>query len=598
MRMRGRAAHGSEGPADATAPAVGFAHTHASMKRQPSLVGQDAQTAFILDLSIQALQGLRTSQRERLVTDRCISNRQILPIRSGLNPRSINTQTSSNRQKTADANLHELRHFDARRDRNFSVSAAIATSMLGALILLFAGSLPAQTASTPERPRADLLKQLSTSINDLTSRVSPSVVQVLVTGLRALDQKDEDDTALIGRQRSLASGVIVDPDGYIITNAHVVKGAQRVRVMLTSAFHEESQVRATLGEHLPPLDAKVVGVAPAYDLALLKIDAKGLPAMVFADYWKLQKGQLVLAFGNPEGLENSVTLGIVSAVARQADPSHPFVFIQTDAPINPGNSGGALVNTDGELVGINTFILSESGGSQGLGFAIPSSVVSFVYGQLRKQGHVHHSIIGATLQEISPDLAAGLNLQKRQGVVVSDVTPGGPSEKAGMKIQDVLLSLDGSPVGSVALAEMVISTRPGDAVVKAEVLRGTEKVSLEIPVTQERDDVDRMADLMDPTKSLVSKLGIFGVEINDKLAEEMEGDLRVPSGVIVAAIAANTLGADTGLQTGDVIHSVNTKHIETLDALRAALDAIPPRGSVVLQIEREHKYAYLAFELD
>ena len=480
-----------------------------------------------------------------------------------------------------------------------AVSSAAAACILTAVLLLFPGSLPAQTTSTsPEQPHADLLKQLSTSINDLTSRVSPSVVQVLVTGLRALDQKDEDDTALIGRQRSLASGVIVDPDGYIITNAHVVKGAQRVRVILTSASHDESQVRATLGEHLPPLDAKVVGVAPAYDLALLKIDAKGLPAMVFADYWKLQKGQLVLAFGNPEGLENSVTLGIVSAVARQADPSHPFVFIQTDAPINPGNSGGALVNTDGELVGINTFILSESGGSQGLGFAIPSSVVSFVYGQLRKQGHVHHSIIGATLQEISPDLAAGLNLQKRRGVIISDLTPGGPAEKAGMKIQDVLLSLDGSPIGSVALAEMVISTRPGDAIVKAEVLRGAEKVSLEIPVTQERDDVDRMADLMDPTKSLVSKLGIFGVEINDKLAEEMEGDLRVPSGVIVAAIAANTLGADTGLQTGDVIHSVNTKHIETLDALRAALDLIPPRGSVVLQIERENKYEYLAFELD
>jgi serine protease Do len=475
----------------------------------------------------------------------------------------------------------------------------IAATLLVAFLLLFAGSLPAQTSTAkPDEPRADLLKRLSGSLNDLTSRVSPSVVQVLVTGLRALDQKDSDEAALIGRQRSLASGVIVDPDGYIITNAHVVKGAQRVRVILTSASHEESQVRATLGEHLPPAEAKVVGVAPAYDLALLKIDAKGLPAMVFADYWKLQKGQLVLAFGNPEGLENSVTLGIVSAVARQADPSHPFVFIQTDAPINPGNSGGALVNTDGELVGINTFILSESGGSQGLGFAIPSSVVSFVYGQLRKKGHVHHSIIGVTLQEISPDLAAGLNLQKRRGVIVADVTPGGPSEKAGMKIQDVLLNLDGSPVGSVALAEMVISTRPGDAIVRAEVLRGSEKLTLEIPVTQERDDVDRMADLMDPAKALVSKLGIFGVEINDKLAEEMEDSLRVPSGVVVAAIAANTLGADTGLQAGDVIHAINAKHIETLDALRAALDAIPPRGSVVLQIERESKYEYLAFELD
>ena len=480
-----------------------------------------------------------------------------------------------------------------------AVTIAPIACLLAALLSLFAGALPAQTsAPTPGNNRADLLKQLSSSLDDLTSRVSPSVVQVLVTGLRPLEEKDEDETALIGRQRTLGSGVIVDPGGYIITNAHVVKGATRVRIVLTAPSREESQVRATLGEHLPPMDAKVVGVAPSYDLALLKVDAKGLPAIAFADYWKLQKGQLVLAFGNPEGLENSVTLGVVSAVARQADPSHPFVFIQTDAPINPGNSGGALVNTDGELVGINTFILTESGGSQGLGFAIPSSVVSFVYGELRKQGHVHHSIIGATLQEITPDLAAGLSLQKRRGVIVADVSPGGPSEKAGMKIQDILLSLDGSPIGSVALAEMVISTRPADAVVRAEVLRGTEKLSLEIPVTQERDEVDRMADLMDPAKSLVSKLGIFGVEINDKLADEMADDLRVPSGVIVAAIAANTLGADTGLQTGDVIHGVNAKHIETLDALRAALDAIPSRGSVVLQIERESKFYYLAFELD
>jgi len=521
-----------------------------------------------------------------------------LPIRNELNPGNINTNVISNRLKIADRKF-----LDFRRRIDFGgilmLCKSILACLLAAVLSFFASPLCAQTStSTPDNSRADLLKQLSNSINNLTSRVSPSVVQVLVTGLRAVEQKDEDETALIGRQRSLGSGVIVDSDGYIITNAHVVKGAQRVRVILTSASREESQVRATLGERSPPMEAKVVGVAPAYDLALLKIDAKGLPAIPFADYWKLQKGQLVLAFGNPEGLENSVTLGVVSAVARQADPAHPFVFIQTDAPINPGNSGGALVNTDGELVGINTFILSETGGSQGLGFAIPSSVVSFVYGQLRKQGHVHHSIIGVTLQEVTPDLAAGLGLERRRGVIVSDVTPGGPSEKAGMKIQDILLNLDGSPVGSVALAEMLISTRPADAVVKVEVLRGKEKLTLEIPVTQERDDVDRMADLMDPTKSLISKLGVFGVEISDKLAEEMGDDLRIPSGVVVAAIAVNTLGADTGLQTGDVIHAVNAQHIGTLAALRAALDAIPPRGSVVLQIERESKFEYLAFELD
>jgi len=448
------------------------------------------------------------------------------------------------------------------------------------------------------RERGDLLRQFSSSLNELTARVSPSVVQVVVSGYHALNDKDNDDTAVIGRQRSLASGVIVDPDGYIITNAHVVKGAQRVRVILTAAATGESQVRATLGEHLPPMEAKVVGVAPTFDLALLRISATHLSALPFADYWKLQKGQIVLAFGNPEGLENSVSLGVVSAVARQPAPDNPFVFIQTDAPINPGNSGGALVDTDGRLVGINTFILSESGGSQGLGFAIPSSLVRYVYEQLRKQGRVRRSIIGVVLEEITPDLASGLGLKKQEGVIVADVVPGGRAEKAGLKIQDVLLSLDGSAVGSVPLAEMIVSTRPAGSTVKAEVLRGAQRIMLEIAVAQEPDDIDRLTDLIDPATSLVAKLGVFGVELNGDLAEELGGDLRIASGVIVAALAANTVGAETDLQPGDIIHAVNGKHIENLERLRAALDAVPSGGPVALQIERDGKLHYIALELD
>jgi serine protease Do len=472
--------------------------------------------------------------------------------------------------------------------------------------LLAQSKSAAAPAPTPQRAtsdRTDLLKQLSTSLNDLTARVSPSVVQVLVTGYRQLKSDDEDDeeAALIGRQRSLGSGVIVDSNGYIITNAHVVKGAQRVRVVLTPAIRPgdgESQVQASLGAHPTPMSAKVVGVAPTFDLALLKVDATGLPALPFADYMDLRKGQLVLAFGNPEGLENSVTLGVVSAVARQPDPENPFVFVQTDAPINPGNSGGPLVDTEGRLVGINAFILSDSGGSQGLGFAIPSNLVSFVYQQLRKQGHVRRSIIGASLQEITPDLAAGLGLKRQQGVIVADVTPDGPAEKAGLKIQDVLLSLDGNSIGSVPVAEMVILTRPAGARITAAVLRGSQEVPLSISVSQERDDVDKMADYMDPTKSLVSKLGIFGVEVNGELAQDLSDDLRIPSGVVVAAVAAGEQALDTDLHTGDVIHSLNGKSIQSLDALRGALDAIPEGGAVVLQIERDSKLQYLAFELD
>jgi serine protease Do len=475
-------------------------------------------------------------------------------------------------------------------------------------VALFAGasSLSAQTVTNPQKTqtpaeanRKDLLAQFNESLQELTARVSPSIVQVQVTGYRALNEKSDTDANTIGRQRSLGSGVIVDPDGYIITNAHVVKGAQRVRVILTPATAGDSQVRASLGlgEHSPPADARIIGIAPTIDLALLKIEQKNLPAMAFADYTQLKKGQLVLAFGSPEGLENSVSMGVVSAVARQADPDVPSVYIQTDAPINPGNSGGPLVNTDGNLVGINTFILTESGGSQGLGFAIPSSVVEFVYHELRKYGRVHRSIIGAQLQDITPDLAAGLSLKKERGVVVTDVLPDGPADKAGLRIQDILLSLDGRAMGSVPLAEMIISTRPAGAVVQAEILRGTQQLKLTIPVAEQKNDVDQLGDLVDPEKDLVTKLGIYGVEIDDQLAKQLE-DLREPTGVIVAALAADSMGVEADLQPGDVIHALNGKPLATLEQLRAALKALPTGAAGVLQVERDGKYLYVTFEMD
>jgi serine protease Do len=495
-----------------------------------------------------------------------------------------------------------------RMSRNLSRSGVRALLCLisAAACLPGATSLPAQTAANPQKTqtpaeatRKDLLVEFNESLQELTARVSPSIVQVQVTGYRAINDKNDTDASTIGRQRSLGSGVIVDPDGYIITNAHVVKGAQRVRVVLTPSTAGDSQVRASLGlgDHSPPADARIIGIAPAIDLALLKIEQKNLPSMAFADYTQLKKGQLVLAFGSPEGLENSVSMGVVSAVARQADPDVPSVYIQTDAPINPGNSGGPLVNTNGDLVGINTFILTESGGSQGLGFAIPSSVVEFVYHELRKYGRVHRSIIGAQLQDITPDLATGLSLTKDRGVVVTDVEPGGPAEKAGLQIQDILLNLDGRAMGSVPLAEMIISTRPAGAVMRAEVLRGTQRLTLTIPVSEQKNDVDQLGDLVDPEKDLVTKLGIYGVEIDVQLAKQLE-DLREPTGVIVAALAADSMGVEADLQPGDVIHALNGKPVTTLEGLRVALKALPTGAPGVLQVERDGKFLYITFEMD
>src|SRR5579862_1782188 len=244
---------------------------------------------------------------------------------------------------------------------------------------LVAAPLAAQSATRPT-PGSSLLRALDASVEELTRAVSVSVVQVLVTGYGLVDDRGHGETGLvIGPQRSLGSGVIVGSEGYIITNAHVIAGAQRLQVVLHSATTDETPILTADQGHV--VDARIVGTAHDLDLALIKVEATGLRALPFADYSKIRQGELVFAFGSPAGLLNSVTMGVVSAVARQPDPDSPTVYVQTDAPINPGNSGGPLVNVDGEIVGLNTFIVSVSGGSQGLGFAIPSEVINTAYPQ-------------------------------------------------------------------------------------------------------------------------------------------------------------------------------------------------------------------------
>jgi len=263
-----------------------------------------------------------------------------------------------------------------------------------------AGSAAAHASSDV---RADALKALSASVQSLSARVSPAVVQVLVTGLVTMDEGDRRQTDLVmGRHRSLGSGVVVDRDGYIVTNAHVVEGAKRVQVVLQTP---DGRGRTS--------DAAIVGTTHELDLALLKIDGHDLPFLPFADYKSVRQGQLVFAFGSPQGLRDTVTMGVVSARERQPDDDTPISYIQTDAPINRGNSGGPLVNADGELVGINTFIVSDSGGSQGLGFALPSSLVAMAIPKLRHYGHLHRGRIGVLLQTMTPALAQGLGAVER-----------------------------------------------------------------------------------------------------------------------------------------------------------------------------------------
>jgi len=475
----------------------------------------------------------------------------------------------------------------------------IRASLLGCMLALCWFSVEECRAQSEVHSQSpDALHQLSASVEELVRRVSPSVVQVLATGYGATQGGDSGETALvIGRLRSIGSGVIVDPEGYILTNAHVIKGAQRVQVLLPSLSTSVSSTLSALTSRGRPMDARIVGVSRDIDLALLKIEAEGLQALPMGKYTNLQQGQMVLAFGSPGGLQNSVTLGVVSAVARQPDPDNPMVYIQTDAPINPGNSGGPLVNIDGEIVGINTFILTESGGNEGLGFAIPSGIVTVALPQLRKYGHLHRGEIGIHVQTITPTLATGLGLPTDHGVIVSDVLPGGPAEQAGLKIQDIILSVNGKAIGNLPIFGLYMFMLHAGDRAKIEVLRGSERIPLEVPVIQRPHNVDRLADLVDPEKNLVGKLGILGIEINKNTAPLLP-EVREPSGVIVAAKVAGLGGQENSLAAGDIIHGVNGTPVISLDFLRSKLDEIKPGSPVVLQIEREGELMYTTFPTD
>src|ERR1700693_1232588 len=333
--------------------------------------------------------------------------------------------------------------------RNYSSGVVLALAFASVFSFAQHPSSKAQPAQTPqaERPadshlaaNPDILRQMNRALEELAARVSPAVVQIQTTGYGPLNENDKGQTALIVRQHAVGSGVIVDANGYIMTNAHVVEGAKRIRVALPMP-------PTTTPNNAPPgsrpvLDAKLVGIHKESDLALLKIDATNLPTLSLDEPQNIRLGQMVLAVGSPEGFTSSVTMGVISAVARQADPGKPLNYVQTDAPINPGNSGGPLVDMDGYVVGINTFILTQSGGSEGLGFAIPARVVNFVYHSLRKYGHVHRVEIGAGAQEITLTLAEGLGLSQSWGVIVDDITPDGPADAAGLKVQDIILTAD------------------------------------------------------------------------------------------------------------------------------------------------------------
>src|SRR6266851_9126444 len=449
------------------------------------------------------------------------------------------------------------------------------------LALALSGVAYGQTLEKAPETKLDALHELSGALQSLSQRTGRAVVEIFSTGFALSNDEESGNAALLSRQRSTGSGVIISADGYIVTNSHVVKGSRRIQVLVATSLERpvgHSMIKAMATR----VDAKIVGIDRDSDLAVLKIDRTGLPFLHFGDSEELRQGQLVLAFGNPLGLANSVSMGVVSAMARQIKPDDPMIYIQTDAPINPGNSGGPLLDADGRVVGINTFILSQSGGSEGIGFAIPSNIVRNVVSQIRKDGHVHRGQIGVSVQTITPSLAAGLNLGRDWGVIVGDVAPEGPADEAGLKVGDVVVALNEKPIENARQLEVNLYRRPVGEKVKIEVLRDGQKLNFEVEVIERHDDPLRFADLVNPEHNVIARLGILGIEIDKQIAP-MLPDLRIQYGVVVAARAAGS-PYSTALDPGDIIHAVNGTPVTSVAALREVLDKLKSNDPIVLQI--------------
>ncbi len=472
------------------------------------------------------------------------------------------------------------------------------STKLPIFLLLTALTASAQKTAPakPAAERIDSLHDLSGQLEALSHRVSLAVVQIFSSGYVLNEDRDAgSNAAIVTRQHATGSGVVVSADGFIVTNAHVVSNARKVRVRVA-----EPNSAGPDGAPRPSgkmLEAAVVGVDRETDLAVIRVDRSDLIPLPLGDSDGLHQGQLVMAFGNPLGLENSVSMGVVSSVARQIKPDDTMIYIQTDAPINPGNSGGPLVDADGKVMGLNTFILSQSGGSEGLGFAIPSNIIRNVYQQIRQEGHVHRSEIGVFAQTITPQMAAGLQLSQDWGVLLSDVDPGGPGDIAGLKPGDIVLSLNGKTESNARQMEVELYRYPVGARVDLELLRNGEKQKVQVATIERHGDPARFADLVDPAKNLVNRLGILGIDVDQRVTALLP-DLRKRYGVVVAARSGDATYSGESLHLGDVIYELNNAPITDVATLRKQLDLLKDTDALVLQVERDGRLMYITLEIE
>ncbi len=442
----------------------------------------------------------------------------------------------------------------------------------------------------------DILAQLSDAQSEVAAIATPSVVNISTT--RVIKSREETPFDLFDdpffrrffgdqfphpnvpkehKEQSLGSGVIVSDDGYIVTNNHVIEKAQEIKVLLSNKKDYK---------------AKLIGADPKTDIAVIKIDAKGLTALPWGDSNKLKVGEIVFAIGNPFGLNQTVTMGMISAVGRANVGIADYEdFIQTDAAINPGNSGGALVNARGELIGINTAILSRTGGYQGIGFAVPSSMAQQVMGSLVQYKKVVRGWLGVSIQEVTSDLAEEFGVKDLKGALVSGVMKGSPAEKAGIKQGDVILQYNGKIVEDTGHLRNMVSQTPVGTAVKIKMLRQKKEIEVEVKIAELTKKVAEAApgeeepgEGNEEESSVLS--GLVVRELTPELASRY-GYEEKEKGVVVVKVETSSRIYEAGIRPGDLILQVNQKDTPTLEAYGKVASKIKAKERILFLLRRK-----------
>lgn len=435
--------------------------------------------------------------------------------------------------------------------------------------------------------------ETSKAFSEIASAISPSVVNISTTKVMKREAHPFLDDPFFDfftpfrdfrmpkkwKEQSLGSGVVVSSDGYIITNNHVVEQADEIRVTL---FDKRS------------FKAKVIGSDSKTDVAIVKIGADNLPAIQWGDSDKLQVGEFVLAVGNPYGLSHTVTMGIISAVGRANVGIADYEdFIQTDAAINPGNSGGPLVNTKGELIGINTAIFSRSGGYQGIGFAVPSNMAKLVMDQLVEKGKVTRGWLGVTIQELTPELSQKFGLKNSKGALVGDVAKGSPAEKAGIKRGDIILEFNGKTVKDVGNLRNLVAQSKAGSEVSITLLRGDKEFNLKITIAELPREISESSPDTIPDDSTVEGLtGLTVIELTREIARQL-GLNKDEKGVVVVRVEVGSPAEEVGIRKGDVIQELDRKKIDGLNEYNKIISNIRQGDTVLLFINRGGKKFYV-----